>query len=110
MSMHTYRKSSSILQSKPPHALLEIHHPRRFRFLPGPYLPHRGGVFGHVTVQELGAGGAVVFFVEGDVVVAGDDDLELGGGGADGVECGFVFIDVADVGQVAGVEEDVGRG
>ncbi len=105
-----YRKRSSVPQRKAPHAFFEVHHPRRFRLLPRPDFPHQGRVFGNVAVEALGTGGAVVFFVEGDVVVAGDDDLELRGGGTDGLECGLVFGDVADIGEVAGVEEDVGGG
>lgn len=105
-----YRKCSSVPQRKAPHALVEIHYPRRFRLLPRPDFPHQGRVFGDAAVEALGAGGAVVFFVEGDVMVAGDDDLELSGGGTDGVECGLVFGDVADTREVAGVEEDVGGG
>lgn len=59
-------------------------------------------------MHTRGAGGSVILLVEGDVVVAGYDDFEFGIGFADHVECGFVFVDVPDVGEVAGVEEHVG--
>lgn len=61
-------------------------------------------------MHALRAHAPVVGFVERDVVVPCDDDLELGRGAADGGEGGLVLGDVAAVCQVAGVEEDVGGG
>lgn len=58
-------------------------------------------------METLGARAPVVGLVERDVVVPRDDELELGRGAADGFERGLVLADVAELGQVAGVEEDV---
>lgn len=52
----------------------------------------------------------VVFFIQGDIVVPGNDDLKFSISFGNYVECCLVFVDVTDIGEVAGMEEDVGRG
>lgn len=52
----------------------------------------------------------VVLLVKGDIVVAGDDELELRGGVFQHGDHGLVLMAVADFGDVAGVQQDVGAG
>jgi hypothetical protein len=51
-----------------------------------------------------------VLFVQGDVVVTGDDELEFGVGGFEHRDHGLMFDAVADFGKIAAMEEDVGLG
>lgn len=90
------------------HALVQVAYPCVVRFGTAIELFYGGRILASGTGFETAwREGGVVSLVEGDVMIAGDDEFELCGVAFEGCYGGCMFLVATDCCEVAGVDEDV---